>query len=1333
MVGKFGRLLIVSMIFNTLLSAANDLSPKYIRLFTDENGNGIWQMVGVAGFYNNIYGVEYQEDGNGSVEYTSFYCEEQKTGSIIRTRDRINDPFNDMNGTYWLFSIKITEDIKELSPLVVDVASSDIDCAGVSLYSSNANTAAPTEAFIYADENATSSFVKFAHPSNVNPSVVFSLDYNSSKIYRINLDSVPQQKLTLNTDLLPITDENITNNMSIATQPIDEIVDLYLNDNPGFGSAEDNSTNYNRDSREYHSANHQVPIDEDNYLSRNSELKIFSFDNSQNRWLEYNSKNKIINTNDFTELQAGRGYWIKYDFSGIDANTFLQTLDLNKSCGVGCESNLTIKSASGNDRNYSFVNSDVVSIVNGLNDTNISNGEVNVSAIKIADNSVLLIFKATGKPTLGETTSDYDVFLNINSATTTYSPTVKTQEIKPGLVLGDSSVVLTSNSVYSSIAQKGWNLLTLPTSTIRKSITGLIVDWNTSNGYTNFTISDEFGVNKVVLDSSLASENTTDKNASTSAKIINGVISRAQLSGELSSQFFNVRAMPLGANNDKILFVSNDRFNLSTTATFGDAKNLTLKTTDLKNKDIVSSDKKKISANYGEYALLFQPNLESQFIKDGNGKIEINGVSISVPTSIENLVTNINDNNSSTGVYAFAIDSDFNGSINNDGSDYILLTSSKTISLKDTTYTKIYKFDINREGTSYISIYDGTDTIDGRLKTIAIPKDKNISASGKAGEFNDTYTYTDTGRTVKYNSYILDENGSTTIDGNESEYIVISSTDSSSIILVEDVVDRNITEDSLSSIFGYDKNISTQGAILKGIQVNDLATFDINSSGCIDVTNSTISNITANPFITDDLIASNSLITLSKAFSGDRRYMPTMIIGSESDVNTGRIYWKALSPVQKVSRWYYEYNLFSTNNQRAYWVYLDDYPQENPIQILSGEGVATDELPSVTKKYIRTFDNENNITHNYFNLTNIRANVKGVLQDANGNADANSVYVVANLVGVSPQVDKLDFKMPMASSSTSVAPLVDNTMEFSTSINYFDVDGLNNNLSSIKITATDGRLYTDEYTLQVDVKKPSKPTVSFSANSLAPAESTKIYIKSGDLGTTGDDTVKYLIFKERIDDINGTVFSENVNVPSNFLLSVGRDIGEVGVEDLCRSSKFAGDNIGYVPLVIVALDNNDTSQANFSDMTKINFVPMQNVHVLVADANVSGNQQDLYPNVYNAQCEATGELKDDNGNPIDSGVDLISYNGAITLTYKPFDVTTGTTLQNSIFVATPNGTLLANVKYDKRYEGKNFLLYKDGSIYQGVFLTEAQSQDYDNSSNLYRLKKVSSSGQKIGE
>jgi hypothetical protein len=1320
MAGRMVRLFIVFSILNTL-SAASDLSPKYVRLFTDSSGAGVWQMVGVAGFYNNIYGVEYQEDGNGSTEYTSFYCEEKTSDSIIRTRDGSSDPFNDMNGTYWLFSIKVTENIDHLSPLVVDIASSTIDCAGVNLHSSNGSTTPPINTLVYEEENSVNSFVKFTHPENVNPSIVFSLDYNSSKIYEVNLKNTPDS-LILDLDLMPSDDEARIESMSVAKQPIDEMVDLYLNDNPGFGG-DDNYSNYLRDSREYHSSNHQVPVDESNFISDNSELKIFSYDNSRNLWLEYNSKNSVA-TNEFSELQAGRGYWIKYDFNG-PANSYIQTLDLNSSCGIGCESNLTIKAPSGNEREYDFPNSDIKSILTILDETNISNDEVNISAVKIADNSILIVAHSASKPTLRETTtSGKDVFLNIKTGDTSFS---NVQDIKSGLVLGDSSVVLTSNSVYSTIAQKGWNLLTLPTSTIRKSVTGLIVDWNSSNGFSNFYISDEFGVNKVTVNDSL--QTVSDKGAAKSAKIINGEIAKAQISGDLSSQYFNVRAIPFDGNSS-ILFVSNDKFIIGTTGVLGKVTNLTGSAYDLKNKPIISDDKKTSFSNYGQYAMAIQPNINSQFVKDGVAKIEINGVVVNIPSSISSILTNINALTSTTGVYAKALDHDMNGAINSDGSDYILLTSEKPISVKDRTYTKIYKFTRNSQGTSYINLYNGTDPIAGELKSIPVLKDRNIS-------YNQPQAFKvslqdDNGNPISTYSYILDENGSS-IDGNESEYILVVSTDSSDILLREVVSERNMTKDALKEVFVYESNISSKGALLSGIQVNELSKYPVDILGNIDFSSGSISNITANPFITDDLLSSNSLITLSKAFSDTERYMPTMIIGSESDANSDRIYWKTLSPIQKVSRWYSEYTLFSTNNQKAYWVYLDDYPEDNPIQILNGDAVEEDEQPSVTKKYVRSFDNELNTTNNYFNLTNIRANVKGVAQNSDGTADDSSVYVVANLIGI-PEIENLDFKMPMASSFDNVAPLVDGTMEFSTSINYFDVEGINNNLTSIKITATDGRLYTDEYLLNVDVQKPTKPIVSFKQNTLSTPESTTMYIISGDKGKTTDDTIKYLIFKDRVDDINGTAFDENENTPSNFVMSVDKSTGETGVDALCQSPTFVSDNLEYASLVIVALDDNTTSQANFSNLTKVNFVPMQNVHVLVNDA--TDTDKDQQPNVYSDNCEPTGGLVDANNNSKDSGVNLRSYSGEVTLAYKPFDVTTTTTVPLSMFVAIPSGSnniLVAKITYVKRYEGKNFFIHKDGILYKGTFLDEVTSGNYDDSTSPYLLTKISSSGQKIGE
>jgi len=1306
MLGRIVKMFSVVILLKTGLFATVDLDPKYLRLFTDENGSGIWQMVGVAGFYNNIYGVEFENVDN---EYTSFYCENNLAGSIIRTKKSLVSPYNDMIGKYWLFSITVSEKLKDplsLSPLVVDIIESNISCDGIQLHGLTSTVAAPL--FINT-QTISEPVIEFHYPNNgAIPSIVFSLDYNSSRIYEVNLvNGVAIEPITLDVDLLASTDQKRINNMSVAKQPINEIVDLYLNDNPSFGSADTNYSNYNRDAREYLSSNHQVPIDKKNFISDHSELKIYSYDNFRKEWLLYNSKNGQVSSNDFTELQAGKGYWIKYDFQST-GNFYLKTLDLNSSL-FNKESNLTITSGAGIVKKYDFINSNIDTVISVLNENNLS--DVNISAVKTADNSILIVAQTSStKPKIKETTANGNIFLNIGSTDSSFW---NTQDIKSGLVLGDSSIVLTSQSVYSTIAQQGWNLLTLPTSSIRRAVTGLIVDWNVSNGYADFTITDEFSVNKIKINPLYK---VSDRNASESAKRINKAILDAQISGDLTTSTFNVRAIPVGETNSQILFISDDKFKLSTSATFGKITNF--------NGDLITT----ASSNYGEYALLFQPNLESQFIKDGHGQFEINDIKIDITTatnSITNLVSAINS--STAKVKAYPIDHDINGSINNDGSDYILLTSQSAISIKDTTYTTVYSYSINREGNVSVHLFNGTD-IGAELKKITVLKDNNFSSSKISLDFNSLYFDNLTNKNIQVWNYIVDVDGNGSIDGNETEYIILTSPDSSNIILRESVFESNVTEDSLKEILNYDKNVTSLGSIIKGVQANNLAKSVIDKSlGKVTII-PTILDITANPFITDDLLASNSLITLSKAFSGEKRYVPTMIIGSESDITNDVIYWKTLSPVQKMSNWYNKYNLFSTNNQKAYWVYLADYDvtTEKGISILSGDAVADYEKPIVTKKYIRTFDNELNISHNYFNIEP-KVSIKGVSEDINnlGTADKSSVYVVANLVGVSDSLANLDFKMPISSEPFSAS------MSFSTYIKYSDVKDLNNSLTSIKITATDGRLYTDEFSLAVDVKKPSKPLVAFQKDATGDMQSTVLYINSGDTGES-DDTIKYLIFKDRIDDINGTAFNETGHNPSNFLLSIDKVTAKNGVEDICKNTVFKGDNLEFTTLIVVALDNEDTYQANFSDMSKINFIPMQGVHVLVHNPTIA-SEQDIQPYQYDDNCVGVGGLVDSDDKPKDSGVYLRSSAGEVAIAYKPYSTTTSTGTPFAMFVKLGTSNTIAKVTYQSIYKGKNFFAYQNGKIYKGIFLEDSKRELHDSDTNPYVLELISTSGQKIGE
>ena len=1280
MLGQLVRIFSLSILLNTALFSASDLSPKYLRLFTNESGKGVWQMVGVAGFYNNIYGVEYAKSQN---KYTSFYCENNTETSIIRTKVSDNEPYNDMQEYYWLFSVKVDNELGDLSPLIVDVQLSDINCTEVVKFSNGANTALVKNAFI-SKSNLLDQSIKFQYPDSGNSnSIVFSLGYKNPKMFDFDLTQASSNTtLTLEFNSSIIKEINITDEryskINTVTQPVSEIIDLYLNDNPGFGingQNEDNYSNSARDSREYHSANHQVPINKSNFISDNSELTIWSFDSSSGQWQEYNSKNDD-KSNEFTNLQAGKGYWMKYDTTFDSTNIFLQTLDLNSSCGLGCESNLTIKSSTGNTWDYNFSNSDVNNIVKDLNDTNISNGEVNISAIKIANNSILIIAKTSAQPKLKETTANANIFLNISTADHSFW---SSKNIKSGLVLGDSNNVLNRDQAYNNIAKKGWNLLTLPTASIRKTVTGLIVDWTTPPA--DFTISDEFEINIIDM-SPLLLVNNADANVS--ARNINRNIEQAKISGKLSSEFFNIRAFPI-ENNTKILFLSDDRFILKTTGTFGTITNLQGETVDLKKSNIVSADNKIASSNYGEYGIMIQPNLNSQFVKDGLAKMKINNKEITLKPTLAEIVGDINVDN----LKAYVIDADLNGVIANDGSDLILLASDSVISVKDTTYTRVYSYTKNTQGDDTINVMTGTDS-DSLLSAVIIPKETNITDANKINSF--------TSAENKVKSYILGKNSDT-------EYIIIASTQDLSINLQESVGNQSITYDSLKNIANYEENITSKGALLSGIQGNDLAKFEINSTSGTVTLNPKIKNITSNSFVSEDLLFSNALISLSNTITNnDTKLIPTMIIGSESNINTDKIYWKTLSPIQNIDKWYNNYNLFSTNNQKAYWVYLDTLQDDNESLKLFDSNI------SIKKAYLRTFNNDLNTTENVYNISEIKVNSTNYKY---GNQD---IYVVANLIGVTPELEAIDFTLDPDS-----APL-DKT--FSTSISSFDVNGLDNNLTKIKITATDGRIYTDTVTVSIDVKKPTKPTVSFLKDGNDASESVKLYIKSGDNGKAEDDTVKYRIYKNRINETE-----EYQDTPPNLILEVDTTLAEEGIDSICKDSKFTGNNLNYVELVIVSLDNNITSQANFSDMTRINFLPLQSVHYLVNDSNNS-NKTDK-PNYYDAECVNHTDTLGSSG----IGIRALVDGKIVKLAYRPLGTTTSTAIPFNIFVSIPSNETksIAKVYYKEQYVGKNFFIYYDQKIYKGVFLDEVTHNDYNNDKKPFVLTLVSTSGQQIGE
>jgi hypothetical protein len=340
-----------------------------------------------------------------------------------------------------------------------------------------------------------------------------------------------------------------------------------------------------------------------------------------------------------------------------------------------------------------------------------------------------------------------------------------------------------------------------------------------------------------------------------------------------------------------------------------------------------------------------------------------------------------------------------------------------------------------------------------------------------------------------------------------------------------------------------------------------------------------------------------------------------------------------------------------------------------------------------------------NVTHNYFNLSRVEASVQLNV--------AQTVEVVANLIGISDQVEQLQFKLGQTTEPNN------DIKRFTTSIYSSNVKELNNSLTGIRIRATDGRLYTDEYIIPVDVQKPDRPVVSF-RDGAGNLQSTLVYITQ----PTDDGTVKYRVYNKRIDDTDGD--SDN---PSTMVAEIPAAEANAGSDAVCKSSLFA-NSFDYATLVTVALDNELTAQANFSDMTKVNYVPMQNVSVL---ESISDTVYDAI--YYSPECVR------DNTKDGDGGVGVKALNGSVRLAYRPIDISTSTDIPLTIYVATgdyENNTTIAKVTYRTQSVGKRFFIYHNGYVYGGTFLDSDTSKQHDSDNNPYELEFISKDFQTLG-
>jgi hypothetical protein len=1241
---------------------------NYLTLYNDQENsdvNGYWQMVGIAGFSQDEYKVV--NDDSYFVKYINsdrvVFVEDSFNGTI----DQFGANLPEYNTLMFAVKIKDNDDVESLvfkfeEELEVTPSSTTVD--GVKTY---------IRLFGIDDD------IEVVFNSQLDgKTLTFFLNQDPSTVYQITLDSTNMaDQVTTASEIDP--------EIYIVKKNVKEVVDLYFYDNPSFGDNEDNINNFDSTIHQSFIRDGNDSTSDSEYEDRlrdESEIRIYSWNTESSTWDFYNSTNQ---NNDLTELQVGKGYWMRLKtiddnntvvfevnetyFEGTDLNYSLYLRDANN---VGNFQKIELNTTSDSTSDDIASVEDIIKEINDNQGANIlANVGFNIYASKIANNQILLSanaefdFNTTNSEILfrhksPKDTDDYFQDLNNTGNGNVLNGFVN----KAGLVLGDEHIKVSNHAIYQSIAKKGWNLLTLPTSPIRESTTGLIVEFDEASATAStsgttycLNIADSFNATKINVDL----KDSFDNNASEASLTINNRINTALSSGDTDNDL-NIRSYPL--EDKKILFISDKKFTLSIddtstgcsgTERFGAVTNLIGETVQA---DLASNQT--ATSQYGEFGLVVRPNISSYFVDSDINSDVTSRAEMTINGSTEVSVYNTDPTATTfadaimakdSDIKAYVIDEDFDGNTTN---GLILLASNSIFSVEDTTYTRVYKYTAPTSD-SYITVYgSGSNQNYGDEERILA----NSTLATFADEIDDTKgVYAGVANT----DYLI-------ISSIEQDLLDVKESYKNATDILEDVFDF--------SVLGDDINHSL-GALIEGYNLHDLTSLELNisedSQGAFrsypDFSKPEEDDINSHPFWTKDLVAENALIALA-----DEEYanlMPRMIVGGITDTDTGKVNWEQLNTTKSLSTWYdsgYNYNLFKTNSQRAYWVYLDE-PIDNTIEF------ETDNT-TVTKRNIRHYNNSTGEVKNYLSL-DVSATVNGLLN--NGELEG-LVYLsfdeIANLVGE-------EFILRHALQNA-----------FKGSINSFEINSINEeqNLTTVKIIATNGRTHRKVFEEAIDIQKPTAPTLSFNSTP------STLTMNSTDESETG--VIKYLVFQDAIDDIYGVGNDDEVK---NLLATVTAVNGGDTTLEIC--SEITYEELNEIPLIVVALDDEDESKANVSNMSRINFAPIKNGTEKVTSVD---QEEASIPVAYDDSCTET-VLDTTKGVSLKS---LVSE--TISVVYKADDTISSTSgitgVSEIMYVRTDaSNSAVAQIKFTVDYTGETFYLYYEGDsggkLYKGTFST----------------------------
>lgn len=881
-------------------------------------------------------------------------------------------------------------------------------------------------------------------------------------------------------------------------------------------------------------------------------------------------------------------------------------------------------------------------------------------------------------------------------------PTAVSINTPSGFVLGYDPV---ANIDHSSFIADGWNMLSFGDEYLAYSITGIVLDDYTA--LTDFNITDTYGATKLQLG---------DLSAITTEAIACATINKA-IDGNSSKGFvdMNLRCLPSTAASGNIVLVSNRRFSIempaAVTPTNLDGSAMTAEAT--------AATTVAYRSQYGAKAMLIEPNtsLFTETGVEGNVSVEFPAAGVdeeyvTIDDTMANIVGSFNTQmgtaSGSTGanVNAIAIDMDFSGT-----TTAVLLASDYRFFVKDATLVRIFTYNPDVADTNgWTGSYPAVTAADSNNTGLRVVGGSNYS---DVYIVDDNLTHTaDQVNSVVATTFVnalkleSDNDYNTTMmifyTGDKQEatarfsYVDLQEQGAGWDVLTE----TKCTSYSASIV--NECNATTRGAIGSAWNLSTVVSTykDANASGAFDGNysgefNAFTDNLGNTAFYAENFPIEGPLYDIKTTYGKKAELIITGKTEASSTVagtSGSFISWKQIDVSKDPSEWYDnddQYELFWTEKERGYWVYLNGEATTDIAFVAQANGTnfTINGTPYAHFNNYFAGTSSSALTRNHLDNFSLTLTASGLTEfgQATTNTDAFEVYAEINGY-------KTSFQRTGSSN------------DFTLSLDSHDTAGIGFDEGEITITVTlaeaSGQTVSDTYLL--DYQKPVITGVTQTASTLnltVTGDMAEVHVYTGDINDSKYGT-------SQATNWGGLVTATSSPVAVN-LGSLGivfpNDFGSADYLDVSTYNTTALQlTAGVITDLRMTVKDN---VGLYSDQEKRSYIPFYAGTGILSHSSSDANVYDSYPVVR----DDTGTTVAAYDGTVDDGVQLKSATATqLTCAYYHNAASLSSQTVNARDIVLADGQTIGHIEYVDDYVGQPLICQLGSALYVGAFMDDGE-------------------------